>query len=156
MWWHKPLIPELGRQRLVELWVWGQPGLLSKFSGQPVLGSEGHHGKQKSIKDVTEQGSCCCSPAEIGKGHKEKSVRPPDELHTVANSKQIESYLFIFKKQACFSHLPALMSCKNKYRFPEFHIKTTFKPKITLSFWLTWLNIEPGTSCPYKGKRWQT
>jgi hypothetical protein len=30
-WWHTPLIPALGRQRHVDLWVWGQPGLQSEF-----------------------------------------------------------------------------------------------------------------------------
>jgi hypothetical protein len=30
-WWRTPLIPELGRQRQVDFWVWGQPGLQSEF-----------------------------------------------------------------------------------------------------------------------------
>jgi hypothetical protein len=30
-WWHTPLIPALGRQRQVDLWVWYQPGLQSEF-----------------------------------------------------------------------------------------------------------------------------
>jgi hypothetical protein len=30
-WWRSPLIPALGRQRQVDLWVWGQPGLQSEF-----------------------------------------------------------------------------------------------------------------------------
>jgi hypothetical protein len=30
-WWHMPLIPELGRQRQTDFWVWGQPGLQSEF-----------------------------------------------------------------------------------------------------------------------------
>jgi hypothetical protein len=30
-WRHTPLIPALGRQRQVDLWVWGQPGLQSEF-----------------------------------------------------------------------------------------------------------------------------
>jgi hypothetical protein len=30
-WWHIPLIPALGRQRQVDFWVWGQPGLQSEF-----------------------------------------------------------------------------------------------------------------------------
>jgi hypothetical protein len=31
VWWRTPLIPALGRQRQVDLWVWGQPGLHSEF-----------------------------------------------------------------------------------------------------------------------------
>jgi hypothetical protein len=30
-WWHKPLIPALGRQRQLDFWVRGQPGLQSAF-----------------------------------------------------------------------------------------------------------------------------
>jgi hypothetical protein len=30
-WWCTPLIPALGRQRQVDFWVWGQPGLQSEF-----------------------------------------------------------------------------------------------------------------------------
>jgi hypothetical protein len=30
-WWHTPLIPALGRQRQVDFWVQGQPGLQSEF-----------------------------------------------------------------------------------------------------------------------------
>jgi hypothetical protein len=30
-WWRKPLIPALGRQRQVDFWVQGQPGLQSEF-----------------------------------------------------------------------------------------------------------------------------
>ena len=31
-WWRRsPLIPALGRQRQVDFWVWGQPGLQSEF-----------------------------------------------------------------------------------------------------------------------------
>jgi hypothetical protein len=30
-WWHMPLIPALGRQRQVDFWVQGQPGLQSEF-----------------------------------------------------------------------------------------------------------------------------
>jgi hypothetical protein len=30
-WWRTPLIPALGRQRQVDFWVWGQPGLQSEF-----------------------------------------------------------------------------------------------------------------------------
>jgi hypothetical protein len=30
-WWRTPLIPTLSRQRQVDLWVWGQPGLQSEF-----------------------------------------------------------------------------------------------------------------------------
>jgi hypothetical protein len=30
-WWCTPLISKLGRQRQVDFWVWGQPGLQSEF-----------------------------------------------------------------------------------------------------------------------------
>jgi hypothetical protein len=30
-WWHTPVIPALGRQRQVDFWVRGQPGLQSEF-----------------------------------------------------------------------------------------------------------------------------
>ena len=30
-WWHTPLIPALGKQRQVDFWVQGQPGLQSEF-----------------------------------------------------------------------------------------------------------------------------
>jgi hypothetical protein len=30
-WWSMPLIPALGRQRQVDFWVWGQPGLQNEF-----------------------------------------------------------------------------------------------------------------------------
>jgi hypothetical protein len=30
-WWHMPLIPALGKQRQVDFWVQGQPGLQSEF-----------------------------------------------------------------------------------------------------------------------------
>jgi hypothetical protein len=31
VWWRKPLIPALGRQRQANFWVRGQPGLQSEF-----------------------------------------------------------------------------------------------------------------------------
>jgi hypothetical protein len=31
VWWHMPLIPTLGRQRQVDFWVPGQPGLQNEF-----------------------------------------------------------------------------------------------------------------------------
>jgi hypothetical protein len=30
-WWFTPLIPALRRQRQVDFWVWGQPGLQTEF-----------------------------------------------------------------------------------------------------------------------------
>jgi hypothetical protein len=30
-WWHTPLVLALRRQRQVDFWVWGQPGLQSEF-----------------------------------------------------------------------------------------------------------------------------
>jgi hypothetical protein len=40
-WWHKPLIPALGRQRQVAFWVRGQPGLVTEWvPGQPGLHRE--------------------------------------------------------------------------------------------------------------------
>jgi hypothetical protein len=35
-WWLTPLIPALGRQRQVDFWVQGQPGLQSEFQGSHV------------------------------------------------------------------------------------------------------------------------
>jgi hypothetical protein len=32
-WWCTPLVPALRKQRLEDLWVWGQPGLQSEFQG---------------------------------------------------------------------------------------------------------------------------
>jgi hypothetical protein len=32
-WWHMPLIPALRRQRQVNFWVWGQPGLQTGQTG---------------------------------------------------------------------------------------------------------------------------
>ena len=34
-WWLAPLIPALGRQKQVDLWVQGQPGLQSEFQDPP-------------------------------------------------------------------------------------------------------------------------
>ena len=35
-WWHMPLIQALERQRQVDFWVWGQPGLQSEFQDSQV------------------------------------------------------------------------------------------------------------------------
>ena len=39
-WWWTPLIPTLGRQRRVDLWVQGQPDLQRKFTEKPCLGNK--------------------------------------------------------------------------------------------------------------------
>jgi hypothetical protein len=51
-----PLIPALGRQRQVDFWVWGQPGLQSEFQDSqgytenPCLKNQKTKQKQKKPK----------------------------------------------------------------------------------------------------------
>jgi hypothetical protein len=53
-WWRTPLIPALGRQRQVDFWVWGQPGLQSEFQDsqgyteKPCLEKQKQKQKQKN------------------------------------------------------------------------------------------------------------
>jgi hypothetical protein len=47
-WWCMPLIPALGRQRQVDLWVWGQPGLQSEFQDSQGYTEKPCLGKKKS------------------------------------------------------------------------------------------------------------
>jgi hypothetical protein len=48
VWWRTPLIPALGRQRLADFWVWGQPGLQSEFQD-----SQGYTEKPRLEKTTT-------------------------------------------------------------------------------------------------------
>jgi hypothetical protein len=62
MWWHKPLIPALGRQRQVDFRVPGQPGLQSEFQD-----SQGYTEKpflEKKSKKTSEDGKI--SPGSAG------------------------------------------------------------------------------------------
>jgi hypothetical protein len=53
VWWHTPLIPALGRQRQVDFWVWGQPGLQSEFQD-----SQGYTEKPCLEKPKTKPKHC--------------------------------------------------------------------------------------------------
>ena len=56
-WWHTPLIPALGRQRQVDFWVWGQPGLQSElqdsqgYTEKPCLTPPKKQKKKKKTKN---------------------------------------------------------------------------------------------------------
>jgi hypothetical protein len=51
-WWHTPLIPALGRQRQVDFWVQGQPGLQSEFQdSQGYTEKPKKKKKKKSVRD---------------------------------------------------------------------------------------------------------
>ena len=58
-WWRMPLIPALGRQRQVDFWVWGQPGLQSEFQDsqgytqKPCLENQNKKQKQKTSSSTT-------------------------------------------------------------------------------------------------------
>jgi hypothetical protein len=52
VWWHTPLIPTLGRQRQVDFWVWGQPGI-EWVPGQPGLHRETLSRKTKKKKSLS-------------------------------------------------------------------------------------------------------
>jgi hypothetical protein len=61
-WWRTCLIPALGRQRQVDFWVWGQPGLHSEFQD-----SQGYTEKPCLKKQKTKQNrpKCCVLPVLI-------------------------------------------------------------------------------------------
>jgi hypothetical protein len=46
-WWHAPLLPALGRQRQVDFWVRGQPGLQSKLQDSQGYTEKPCHEKPK-------------------------------------------------------------------------------------------------------------
>jgi hypothetical protein len=60
-WWCTPLIPALGRQRQVDFWVQGQPGLQSEFQDsqdyteKPCLKKNKKQTNKKSYDDVFSQ-----------------------------------------------------------------------------------------------------
>jgi hypothetical protein len=72
-WWRTPLIPALGRQRQVDFWVWGQPGLQSEFQD-----SQGYTEKP------------CLKKTKVGK--KSPRVTPSMVVHTFnPNSPEAET-----------------------------------------------------------------
>jgi hypothetical protein len=66
-WWCTPLIPALGRQRQVDFWVLGQPGLQSEFqdsqgyTGKPCLEKP----KTKPKQQQQNHSHCCVTVAPI-------------------------------------------------------------------------------------------
>jgi hypothetical protein len=60
-WWWMPLIPALGRQRKVNFWVQGQPGLQSEFQDsqgyteKPCLKNKTKQNKTKQNKTKIKQ-----------------------------------------------------------------------------------------------------
>jgi hypothetical protein len=71
-WWLIPLIPALGRQRQVNFWVWGQPGLQSEFQDsqgyteKPCLEKPKKKKKKKdhyqiAPESIAETSTLCCS-----------------------------------------------------------------------------------------------
>jgi hypothetical protein len=54
-WWRTPLIPALGRQRQVDFWVWGQPGLQSEFQDSQGYAEKPCLKKKKKQKQKKKQ-----------------------------------------------------------------------------------------------------
>jgi hypothetical protein len=52
-WWHTPLIPALGRQRQVDFWVRGQPGLQSELQD-----SQGCYTEKPCLEKQTNKQNC--------------------------------------------------------------------------------------------------
>jgi hypothetical protein len=52
-WWHMPIIPALGRQRQVDFWVRGQPGLQSEFQDSQDYTEKPCLGKKRQNKTTT-------------------------------------------------------------------------------------------------------
>jgi hypothetical protein len=57
-WWCTPLVPALGRQRQVDFWVRGQPGLQSEFQDSRGLHRETLSRKTKTKQNESPQGTC--------------------------------------------------------------------------------------------------
>jgi hypothetical protein len=55
VWWYTPLIPALGRQRQVDFWVWGQPGLQSEFQDSQGYTEKPCLEKQNKTKQKPKQ-----------------------------------------------------------------------------------------------------
>jgi hypothetical protein len=66
-WWCTPLIPTLGRQRQVDFWVWGQPGLQSEFQDshgyreKPCLEKQNKTKKMATFSTSQTPSTCCWS-----------------------------------------------------------------------------------------------
>jgi hypothetical protein len=64
-WWHMSLIPALGRQRQVDFWVRGQPGLQSEFQDsqgcteKPCLEKPKRKKKKKKPRNIDEMALSC-------------------------------------------------------------------------------------------------
>jgi hypothetical protein len=54
-WWGMPLIPALGRQRQVDFWVWGQPGLQNEFQDSQGYTEKPCLGKQTNKQTQTNK-----------------------------------------------------------------------------------------------------
>jgi hypothetical protein len=52
-WWRTPLIPALGRQRQVDFWVQGQPGLQSEFQDSQGYTEKPCLQKKKKFKSTS-------------------------------------------------------------------------------------------------------
>ena len=57
-WWQMSLILALGRQKQVDFWVWGQPGIQSEFQDSQDYTEKPYLKKQKKKKKVTLVGAC--------------------------------------------------------------------------------------------------
>jgi hypothetical protein len=71
-WWHMPLIPALGRQRQADFWVWGQPGLQSKFQN-----SQGYTEKPCLEPPCLSQGFYSCTSIMTKKQIGEERIYSP-------------------------------------------------------------------------------
>jgi hypothetical protein len=66
-WWRMPLIPALGRQRQVDFWVWGQPGLQSElqdsqgYTEKPCLEKTKKQNKQTNKRLTPNAPEYVCS-----------------------------------------------------------------------------------------------
>jgi hypothetical protein len=67
-WWCTPLIPALGRQRQVDFWVRGQPGLQSEFQDSTVRATQRNPVSKtinKTKQNKTKQKAFACSTMSI-------------------------------------------------------------------------------------------
>jgi hypothetical protein len=93
-WWHMPLIPALGRQRQVNFWVRGQPGLQSEFQDSQGYTEKPCLEKQTNKQTNKKPGTCIFDPGvptERWKVQTEDSPevgRPATQVYSVANYKE--------------------------------------------------------------------